>query len=81
MTGNATDAGEVGSDMSETKTYKLTASVTVSCYTTVEATSEEEAIELASGREVELEGRDYQESSWIVEEADGTPEDIKVSER
>jgi hypothetical protein len=60
-------------------TYRLACSVTVSAWTDVEADSLEEAIAIADMREVEiggtLTGVDGTES-WVIEEADGSPQDI-----
>lgn len=59
--------------------FHLGCSVTVSAYTLVEAGTLEEAIELSSGRMTVIGGINSDESeeeSWIIEEADGTPEDI-----
>ena len=60
-------------------TFNLSAVVTVSTYTTVEADTLEEAIEIAEEREVEMggiqSGVDYNES-WVVEEIDGTANHI-----
>ena len=60
--------------------FKLGGIVTVSCHTTVEAESEEEAIEIASGRSVEIDGFGHRsDESWIIEEGDGDPERITVN--
>lgn len=57
------------------KIYTLSAFVTVSAYTKVEATSLEEAIKIAEDRSVEFHVQTpYEEdvmSEWIVEEIDG----------
>ena len=59
--------------------YKITGTVTVSCYTTVVAESEERAQEIALGRsgDVQLSGitsRYKSEDCWVIEEGDGEPE-------
>ena len=59
--------------------FDLSCAVTVSAYTTVEAATLEEAIEIAEGRNVVLGGPGCGESedeSWIIEDADGSPTDI-----
>lgn len=61
------------------KTYQLSASVTVSAYTEVEANSLEEAIEIAKGRSV-LIGDErsgvFVDEMWAIDEADGEPTNI-----
>jgi glycerol-3-phosphate O-acyltransferase len=60
-------------------TFKLTASVTVSAYTTVEADTLEDAIAVAAERHVVIGGINSGESydeSWIIEDADGEAENI-----
>lgn len=60
--------------------FHLSAKVTVSTYTEVEADSLEEAIEIAKAREAVIGGNgtgQYPNESWIVDDADGTPYDIK----
>jgi len=61
--------------------YRLSAVVGVSAFTIVEADTEEEAIEIAEGRPAVIGGINSGESedeSWIVDEADGQPTDIKI---
>lgn len=63
--------------------YILSAAVTVSAYTKIEADSLDEAIERARDREVVLHyngsGTDPEEE-WCVESADGEPMDITGEE-
>lgn len=64
--------------------YSLYAQVTISCYTEVEASSREEAIEIAKDREMATLPHTgtfgWDESSqWIVDELDGEPSQIQVS--
>ena len=61
--------------------FRLSAAITVSAFTTVEADTAEEAIEIAEARSAVIGGINIGESrddSWIVDEADGEPCDIKV---
>ena len=60
------------------KKYKLRATVTVSAWTEVEATSLAEAIEKAEDRTVAWrdDGGATPDEEWIVEELDGEPCDI-----
>lgn len=62
-------------------TYNLSCIITVSAYTTVDAYSLEEAIEMAEERSVKLRfngsGADPNEV-WCIEEADGEPKNIMV---
>ena len=63
------------------KTFRLTAQVTISIYTEVEAETLKEAIELSGDRSIEPYdyGNDVQcEESWIAEEYDG--EQSKIQE-
>lgn len=63
--------------------FKLGAVVTVSAYTTVEADTEEEAREIAEGRDVTLGGIGsgvYEDESWIIDDPDGVPEGIHINE-
>ena len=59
--------------------YKLSAMVTVSAYTEVEAETLEDAIQIAEDRDVaiggEREGK-YPSETWIIEDADGMAQDI-----
>lgn len=59
--------------------YKLTAQMTISIYTEVEANSLEEAIEIAQEREpmgIVSNGGDSKEDSWMCDELDGYPKNI-----
>lgn len=54
--------------------------VTVSCYTVVEAETEEQALKIAQSRDI---AQFYIDGSWDIEEcfhieADGTPYDLSV---
>ncbi len=63
-------------------TYHFTAEVTVSATTTVEADSEEQAREIAEGRTVRLSrglGDDDYDDEWVIEEADGEAQEIRLS--
>ena len=63
--------------------YKLSAAVTVSAYTEVEAESLEEAIEIAEDRDCVIGGigtGSLPSESWIIEEADGMAQDIRLSD-
>ena len=60
-------------------TYNLSAMVTVSAYTTVEADTLEEAIAISRDRRAEIGGNgtgNHPGESWIIEDADGVPEAI-----
>ncbi len=60
------------------KVFKLSAAITVSAYTEVEAESLEEAIDLANSRTACLLGSGYgPDEFWIVGDADGMAQDIK----
>lgn len=65
------------------KTFSLSCKVTVSAYTEVQANTLEEAIEIAGRRDVQIggiaSGNDPDES-WIIEEADGAPDEITAEE-
>lgn len=59
--------------------FNLSAKVTVSTYTTIEAETLEEAISISGDRDVAIGGNCSGESenySWIVEEIDGEPKGI-----
>ena len=59
--------------------YRLSAGVTVSAYTEVEADSLEDAIDIASSREVVLGGTQSgadESEEWVIDDADGIPMDI-----
>ena len=60
--------------------FKLTANVTISVYTEVEADTLEEAIEIAKERElmgIAQTGFDTEEDTWLCDELDGMPENIQ----
>ena len=63
--------------------YRMSAAVTVSAYTEVEAETLEEAIEIAEERDCQLGfngcGYDYS-SSWLIDDADGMPTNITGEE-
>ena len=65
------------------KKWNLSALVGVSAYTEVEAETKAEAIEIAQGRLPTLggmgSGADPQEE-WVIEEADGMPQNITAEE-
>lgn len=61
------------------KTYQLSASVTVSAYTEVEANSLEEAIKIAERRSVSIGDERsgvFADEVWTIDEADGEPQNI-----
>lgn len=61
-------------------TFKIAAKVTVSCFTTVEADTEDEALEIANGRdlaEFHIDGSYQVSESWHID-ADGVPFEIRV---
>lgn len=64
--------------------FKLSATVTISIYTTVEADTLEEAIAQAERRNIEFSNNnnsdEQEESVWIADELDGMPERIKLAE-
>lgn len=63
--------------------YMMQCAVTVSAYTEVEAASEEEAFEIANSRVVEIGGNgsgQYPDEVWIIDDADGSPIDIRIDE-
>ena len=63
--------------------YTLGAYLTISTYTEVEADSLEEAIEIASGRdvcEIHTDGIYTKEELWMVDELDGVPQNIKLED-
>lgn len=63
--------------------YMMQCFVTVSAYTEVEADSKEEAMEIARDRAVEIGGNgsgQYPDESWIIDDADGSPVDIRFEE-
>ena len=60
--------------------FRLMAHVTVTAWTDVEAETLEEAIEIAEERDVVLSGYGESDESWIIDEGDGSPENIHVTE-
>jgi hypothetical protein len=59
--------------------YLISAKVTVSVYTKVEAETLEEAIEIAKDRtpmSVTSNGGDNEEENWMLDEIDGEPFDL-----
>lgn len=61
--------------------YTLNATITVSCYCEVEAGSEEEAREKASelSPAIHFNGSGLlPDENWLIEEADGEPENIRI---
>lgn len=64
------------------KTYKVSGTVTVSCWTEVEASSEEEAMKIAYRRELagfSIDGSYPVDECWHID-ADGTPDNLKVDD-
>jgi len=63
-------------------TFKLNAHITVSAYTEVDADTLEEAIGISRDREIVLcpdapsQHQNSPEEFWIVQEADGSPQEI-----
>lgn len=63
--------------------FTLHAKVTVSTYTEVEADSAEEALRIAGERDAVIGGIGsgaYPDESWIVDDIDGTPEEITIGD-
>jgi len=63
--------------------YNLCATITVSCYCEVEADSEAEAIEKSRELMPALKfngSGTWADENWLIEEADGEPQDIRVEE-
>ena len=63
--------------------FKFSAKVTVSAYTEVEANTAEEALAEAETRQVVIGGLNSgndPDESWIIDDADGEPEDIRNDE-
>jgi hypothetical protein len=63
--------------------FKFSAKVTVSAYTEVEADTEEEARAEAESRDVVIGGLhtgNDPDESWIIEDADGSPEDVRLDD-
>ena len=62
--------------------FRLTANVTISVYTEVEADTLEEAIEIAKERDLMVivgTGGDTKTNAWMTDELDGMPENITQS--
>ena len=63
------------------KEFELTAKITITTYTTVEAETLQEAISIAEERtdmmSIVTNNGDYPEVCWVVDELDGTPYEIK----
>lgn len=63
------------------KQFKLTAKIVISTYTTVEAETLEEALEIAEQRadmmQITSNNGDSEEECWMVDELDGTPSEIQ----
>lgn len=60
--------------------FKLAAHVTVSAHTEVEADTLDEAMKIASDRDVLIGGigtGNYPDESWIIEDADGSPMNVR----
>lgn len=66
------------------RTYTVIGEVTISIYTEVEATSEEEARELAEGRSMSELGVnaccEEPDEAWVADELDGEPTILEVNE-
>lgn len=63
--------------------YNLSAQVTISIYTQVEAKSLDEAILLSEKRNIEqteFESETQELSAWVYDEIDGLPKNIKETE-
>ena len=61
--------------------FNLTAEVTISIYTEVEATDLDEAIAIAESREIERYhwgDKTQHESVWVSQEYDGIPQNIQA---
>lgn len=61
-------------------TYIVEGEVTVSCWTVVEADSDEEAVKIASGREIAQFQIDYsyEDSEFFHIDSDGTPQNLRA---
>lgn len=61
-------------------TYIVSGTITVSCWTLVEADSEEEAVKIASGREIaQFQIDDSNEDSEFFHiDSDGTPKNLRA---
>lgn len=63
--------------------FKISGIITISCYTDVEADTEEEALQIAEDREMmELPFNNAYGSDeyWITDSLDGRPREIHISE-
>lgn len=63
--------------------FKLSATVTVSAYTTIEADTQEEALKIAEDREVVIGGYGTgmsEDENWIIDDADGMAENIHIAD-
>ena len=63
--------------------FKLSATVTVSAYTTIEADTQEEALKIAHAREVVIGGHGTgmsEDENWIIDDADGMAENIHTAD-
>lgn len=59
--------------------FKFGAHITVGAHTEVEADTLEEALKIAAGRDVQIGGigtGNLPDESWIIEDADGAPQNI-----
>ena len=65
------------------KKFEFVGSVTVSCFTTVEADTLEEALEIAEERMDEIDKANWQDhrynEMWLVDELDGMVKDITLN--
>jgi hypothetical protein len=61
-------------------TYIVSGTITVSCWTLVEADSDEEAVNIASGREIAQFQIDYsyEDSEFFHIDSDGTPQNLRA---
>ena len=62
------------------KTFKLTAKITISVYTDIEAETIEEAIRISNEKElmsIVNNGFDTPENAWMADELDGSPYNIR----
>ncbi len=61
--------------------FRFTAEVTVSATTIISADNEEEAVEIAESRDVEIGGIGsdiFETETWVIEDADGSPQNVKL---
>jgi hypothetical protein len=64
------------------KKFELTATVTISVYTTVNAENIKDAIEIAESRGIEHSDFGYQNQeyeAWVSDEYDGFPQNIRTA--